>query len=382
MSRCSSSSSTKSWIVHGIVAGAAIAMVTTRREETIISAIAEQVLGKLISLASNETCLACGVKNDAQELADTLTTIKAVLLDAKDKQIHNETMKVWLGKLKEICYDTEDVLDEIEVEELRKQVEKLESNESQAGLMEIQANGAVNKPCSGAAIKTTSLEDYNPAIQCDCSFQNGSTCHITELRKRDKIKLKIPSKLLMKHFIFVPPPSHALSSLSLSNCQSVTITGVTHRRSSPELQSSQASSQHKSSRPVRALNSTFQRWDVQADPRWWNISAEPCSGAAINAASLEDYNPATKCDCSFENGSTWHITDLSVFAMDIKGAIPEELVALQFLTNFRIKRNYFTDPLPAFIGNLSQLKYLEVGQSVLSKPLPKELGNLKNLTFL
>ncbi|KAJ0081833.1 hypothetical protein Patl1_11728 [Pistacia atlantica] len=165
----------------------------------------------------------------------------------------------------------------------------------------------------------------------------------------------------------MPPPSHALSSLSLSNCQSVTITGVTHRRSSPELQSSQASSQHKSSRP---------------DPRWWNISAEPCSGAAIYAASLEDYNPATKCDCSFENGSTWHITELSVFAMDIKGAIPEELVALQFLTNFRIKRNYFTDPLPAFIGNLSQLKYLEVGQSVLSKPLPKELGNLKNLTFL
>ncbi|KAJ0082477.1 hypothetical protein Patl1_11708 [Pistacia atlantica] len=126
----------------------------------------------------------------------------------------------------------------------------------------------------------------------------------------------------------------------------------------PELQSSQASSQHKSSRPVRALNSTFQRWDVQANPRWWNISAKPCSGAAIDAASLEDYNPATKCDCSFENGSTWHITELSVFAMDIKGAIPEELVALQFLTN------------------------LEVGQSVLSKPLPKELGNLKNLTFL
>ncbi|KAJ0082632.1 hypothetical protein Patl1_11727 [Pistacia atlantica] len=145
MSMCSSSSSTKSWIVHGIVAGAAIAMATTRREETIVSAIAEQVLGKLISLASNETCLAWGVKNDAQELADTLTTIKAVLLDAKDKQIHNETMKVWLGNLKEICYDTEDVLDEIEVEELRKQVEKLESNESQAGLMEIQANGAVNK---------------------------------------------------------------------------------------------------------------------------------------------------------------------------------------------------------------------------------------------
>ncbi|XP_031270058.1 putative disease resistance protein RGA1 [Pistacia vera] len=90
--------------------------------ETIVFAIAEQVLGKLIYLASNEMCLAWGVKNDAQELADTLTTIKVVLLDAEDKQIHNKKLKVWLGKFKEICYDAEDVLDEIEVEDLRKQV--------------------------------------------------------------------------------------------------------------------------------------------------------------------------------------------------------------------------------------------------------------------
>ncbi|XP_031270141.1 probable LRR receptor-like serine/threonine-protein kinase At1g56140 isoform X2 [Pistacia vera] len=39
-------------------------------------------------------------------------------------------------------------------------------------------------------------------------------------------------------------------------------------------------------------------------------------------------------------------------------------------------------PLPAFIGNLSRLKSLEVGHNALSGPLPKELGNLKDLTFL
>ncbi|KAJ0018381.1 hypothetical protein Pint_11519 [Pistacia integerrima] len=90
--------------------------------ETIVSVIAEVLLGKLFSLASNEIGLAWGVQKDAQELVDTLTTIKAVLLDAEDKQIHNEKLKVWLGKLKEICYDVEDVLDEIEVEGLHKQV--------------------------------------------------------------------------------------------------------------------------------------------------------------------------------------------------------------------------------------------------------------------
>ncbi|XP_044500101.1 putative disease resistance protein RGA1 [Mangifera indica] len=90
--------------------------------ETIVSVIVEKVLGKLISLASDEVSLAWGVKNDVQELVDTLTTIKAVLSDAEEKQIHNQSLKVWLGKLKEVCYDVEDILDYVEVEDLRKQV--------------------------------------------------------------------------------------------------------------------------------------------------------------------------------------------------------------------------------------------------------------------
>ncbi|KAJ0016742.1 hypothetical protein Pint_11513 [Pistacia integerrima] len=96
--------------------------------ETIISVIAEELLGKLSSLASNEISFAWGVQKDAQELVDTLTTIKAVLLDVEDKHIHNEKLKVWLGKLKEICYDAEYVLDEIEVKGLRKQVVNSQSS--------------------------------------------------------------------------------------------------------------------------------------------------------------------------------------------------------------------------------------------------------------
>ncbi|KAJ0083175.1 hypothetical protein Patl1_11688 [Pistacia atlantica] len=37
------------------------------------------------------------------------------------------------------------------------------------------------EPYRGAAIKATSLEDYNLAIRYDCFFENGSICHITEL---------------------------------------------------------------------------------------------------------------------------------------------------------------------------------------------------------
>ncbi|KAJ0017676.1 hypothetical protein Pint_11527 [Pistacia integerrima] len=96
--------------------------------ETIVSVVAEELLGKLFSLASNEIGLAWGVQKDAQELFDTLTTIKAVLLDAEDKQIHNEKLKVWLGMLKDFCYDGEDVLDMIGLKDLRKQVVNSQSS--------------------------------------------------------------------------------------------------------------------------------------------------------------------------------------------------------------------------------------------------------------
>ncbi|XP_031261330.1 putative disease resistance RPP13-like protein 1 [Pistacia vera] len=69
-----------------------------------------------------------GVQKDAQKLVGTLTTIKAILLDAEDKQIHNQKVKVWLAKLKGICYDAEDVLDETEVEGLHKQVVNTQSS--------------------------------------------------------------------------------------------------------------------------------------------------------------------------------------------------------------------------------------------------------------
>ncbi|XP_022743838.1 putative disease resistance protein RGA3 [Durio zibethinus] len=63
-------------------------------------------------------------RSDLRELETTLTTIKAVLLDAEEKQAHDNQLRVWLQELKNACYDAEDVLDEFEIEALRKQVLK------------------------------------------------------------------------------------------------------------------------------------------------------------------------------------------------------------------------------------------------------------------
>uniref|UniRef100_A0A8N4IDW9 Probable LRR receptor-like serine/threonine-protein kinase At1g56140 n=1 Tax=Elaeis guineensis var. tenera TaxID=51953 RepID=A0A8N4IDW9_ELAGV len=47
-----------------------------------------------------------------------------------------------------------------------------------------------------------------------------------------------------------------------------------------------------------------------------------------------------------------------------------------------LSQNYLTGPLPAFIGNMTELQSLYVGANALSGTIPKELGKLQNLSIL
>ncbi|XVE90408.1 hypothetical protein DITRI_Ditri20bG0075400 [Diplodiscus trichospermus] len=86
--------------------------------------IAEEVLVKLATQSYREISRSWGIQRDFQRLNDLLTTVKAALLDAEGKQVHDNQLRLWLQKLKGSCYDAEDVLDEFEIEELRRQLLK------------------------------------------------------------------------------------------------------------------------------------------------------------------------------------------------------------------------------------------------------------------
>ncbi|KAJ7976784.1 Disease resistance protein [Quillaja saponaria] len=92
--------------------------------ETFLFNIAQIVLGKIGTLAYGEASLVWGVHHDLQRLERTLSNVRAVLLDAEEKQVHNHALRVWLGQLKDVFSKAEDVLDEFECEALRKQVVK------------------------------------------------------------------------------------------------------------------------------------------------------------------------------------------------------------------------------------------------------------------
>jgi len=62
---------------------------------------------------------------------------------------------------------------------------------------------------------------------------------------------------------------------------------------------------------ARTVNSIFSKWGISADTSLWNISGEVCSGRAIDSTSTpESYNPFIRCDCSYDSGTTCHITAL------------------------------------------------------------------------
>ncbi|KAK3405527.1 hypothetical protein EUGRSUZ_K01751 [Eucalyptus grandis] len=91
-------------------------------KQSLLFSIAEGVLWKIASRTLHEAATIYGIENQISELRETLTAIKAVLLDAEEQQAKNHRLQVWLDRLQDVFYDAEDVLDELECEALRKQV--------------------------------------------------------------------------------------------------------------------------------------------------------------------------------------------------------------------------------------------------------------------
>ena len=79
-------------------------------------AVLEVVLDNLSSLIQNEIGLFLSFEQDFKSLSSLLTTIKATLEDAEEKQftdlVHGKAIKDWLLKLKDAAYVVDDILDE------------------------------------------------------------------------------------------------------------------------------------------------------------------------------------------------------------------------------------------------------------------------------
>ncbi|KAF9612293.1 hypothetical protein IFM89_038863 [Coptis chinensis] len=80
--------------------------------EAILSVVLDQLTSFIRIEVAQEVQLVVGVREELQNLETKLRLVKAVLEDAEKKEIHDNAVKVWLGQLKDVMYDAEDVLDE------------------------------------------------------------------------------------------------------------------------------------------------------------------------------------------------------------------------------------------------------------------------------
>ncbi|KAF2320298.1 hypothetical protein GH714_026899 [Hevea brasiliensis] len=76
--------------------------------------------------AGHDWCVGCGFARDwnevLAEMEREVSTIKAVLLHAEELSSENRQIKEWLSMLKDAFYDADDLLDELSLKALQKQV--------------------------------------------------------------------------------------------------------------------------------------------------------------------------------------------------------------------------------------------------------------------
>ncbi|XP_062117776.1 putative disease resistance protein RGA3 [Humulus lupulus] len=90
--------------------------------DLILSPIVDKIIGRLGSDAVKKISLVWGVNDELQQLNETISTIKAVLLDAEKKQSHNNQVNNWLHRLGNAVLEADDLMDEVNTEALRRKL--------------------------------------------------------------------------------------------------------------------------------------------------------------------------------------------------------------------------------------------------------------------
>jgi len=91
--------------------------------DSLVNSVAESMLEKVISVATEQICLAWGFKEELTQLRDAFTMIQEVLTDAKRRQVSDFSLRCWFQRLTDIAYDADSILDELAYEILRRKVE-------------------------------------------------------------------------------------------------------------------------------------------------------------------------------------------------------------------------------------------------------------------
>ncbi|KAJ3693534.1 hypothetical protein LUZ60_009014 [Juncus effusus] len=183
------------------------------------------------------------------------------------------------------------------------------------------------EPCSGWATNSSldNNKQFNPGIECDCTYDNNQTCHI--------VKLKI----------------YALS-----------VTGTI---------------------PNELQNLTFLN-NLEIRQNYLTGSVPAFIGNFTEMQYLSFGTNALSGPIPKELGNLQNLKSLSLSTNNLSGSIPEELGNLSSLEQMYLSSNGLSGELPETLSNLNHLRILWAHDNEFTGKIPDFIGTLTSLTDL
>ncbi|KAF6173357.1 hypothetical protein GIB67_027052 [Kingdonia uniflora] len=185
-------------------------------------------------------------------------------------------------------------------------------------------------------------------VTCDCSFTNGTVCHVTNI---------------------------VLKDLNLSGILPQEFANLTHLR---QIELSRNYLSGSIPRSWRSLPLTL--LSVLGNNVGGTIPKEIGDIATLEELILTDNN--IRGPLPPELGKLSRLKRFLCSANNLTGTLPETLGNLKNLTELRIDGNAFSGRIPDFIGNWTKLNRLNMQGTSMEGPFPSTMSLLKNLTEL
>ncbi|WVZ87138.1 hypothetical protein U9M48_033827 [Paspalum notatum var. saurae] len=209
----------------------------------------------------------------------------------------------------------------------------------------------IGDPCVGQATDGTNIDtpNFNPAITCDCTYQNGTVCHVTKL-KIFKLNGVGP----------IPEELGNLKHLDYLNLQQNYLTGTV-----PSFLGE-----------LTALQYMTLCGNALSGP----IPKE--LGNLVNLILLCLSTNNLNGSIPSELGDLVKLETLYIDSSGLSGPIPSSFCKLTRMKTLVASDNDFTGQIPDCIGSWSNLEVLQFQGNSFQGPLPSTLSNLVNLTNL
>ncbi|KAI4321798.1 hypothetical protein MLD38_035140 [Melastoma candidum] len=115
---------------------------------------------------------------------------------------------------------------------------------------------------------------------------------------------------------------------------------------------------------------------------YWKVNQRSCSGGGgLNFSLSEDEKSNITCDCTFNQSTICHVTNIQLKELNLTGVFPAEFGNLTYLREIDLTRNYISGPIPTSLTQIG-LEILSALGNRIEGTIPKEIGDIATLQEL